>query len=49
MVHNKPLDCNCIVLQVVGSQARILYSDQEGRVAIALAFNEAIKAGVIKV
>jgi urocanate hydratase len=28
---------------VVGSQARILYSDQIGRVSIALAFNEAVK------
>ncbi|XP_064632889.1 urocanate hydratase-like [Lineus longissimus] len=27
---------------VVGSQARILYSDQEGRVALALAFNQAV-------
>ncbi|BFZ08472.1 hypothetical protein BsWGS_11511 [Bradybaena similaris] len=27
---------------VVGSQARILYSDQEGRIAIALAFNKAV-------
>ncbi|XP_012941651.1 urocanate hydratase [Aplysia californica] len=30
---------------VVGSQARILYSDQEGRVAIALAFNKAVADG----
>ncbi|WKY05580.1 hypothetical protein Q1695_006075 [Nippostrongylus brasiliensis] len=30
---------------VVGSQARILYSDQEGRIAIALAFNDAIRSG----
>lgn len=30
---------------VVGSQARILYSDQEGRVALALAFNEAVRSG----
>lgn len=30
---------------VVGSQARILYADTEGRVAIARAFNEAIRAG----
>ncbi|MFZ4547040.1 MAG: urocanate hydratase [Bacteroidales bacterium] len=30
---------------VVGSQARILYADCEGRTQIALAFNEAIKAG----
>ena len=34
---------------VVGSQARILYSDQKGRVAIALAFNEAIASKKIKV
>ena len=34
---------------VVGSQARILYSDQNGRVAIALAFNEAIADKIIKV
>ena len=34
---------------VVGSQARILYSDQEGRVKIALAFNQAVKDGKIKV
>merc|ERR1712150_449250 len=33
---------------VVGSQARILYSDQEGRVKIALAFNNAVKNGTIK-
>ncbi len=32
---------------VVGSQARILYSDAEGRRAIAAAFNEAIKRGEI--
>jgi urocanate hydratase len=32
---------------VVGSQARILYSDEEGRKAIALAFNRAIRAGEI--
>ena len=30
---------------VVGSQARILYADAEGRSKIALAFNEAIKRG----
>ena len=34
---------------VVGSQARILYSDQEGRVKIALAFNKAVQDGSIKV
>ena len=30
---------------VVGSQARILYSDCEGRAALAMAFNEAIRDG----
>ncbi|RCN26422.1 hypothetical protein ANCCAN_27852 [Ancylostoma caninum] len=34
---------------VVGSQARILYSDQEGRIAIALAFNDAVKTGRVSV
>ena len=33
---------------VVGSQARILYADCEGRTKIALAFNEAIHSGEIK-
>merc|ERR1712038_464371 len=33
---------------VVGSQARILYSDMRGRIAIALAFNKAVREGVIK-
>jgi hypothetical protein len=33
---------------VVGSQARILYSDQQGRSAIARAFNEAVSTGAIK-
>lgn len=32
---------------VVGSQARILYADSEGRTKIALAFNEAIANGAI--
>lgn len=32
---------------VVGSQARILYADAEGRIKIAAAFNEAIKSGKI--
>ncbi len=32
---------------VVGSQARILYADSEGRIRIAEAFNEAIKSGKI--
>ena len=33
---------------VVGSQARILYADCEGRTRIALAFNDAIRKGDIK-
>lgn len=33
---------------VVGSQARILYADVEGRIKIAKAFNDAIKAGKLK-
>ena len=33
---------------VVGSQARILYADAEGRAKIALAFNEAIRKGELK-
>ena len=33
---------------VVGSQARILYADAEGRAKIALAFNDAIKRGELK-
>jgi urocanate hydratase len=33
---------------VVGSQARILYADCEGRTKIALAFNDAIRNGEIK-
>ncbi|XP_050835342.1 urocanate hydratase isoform X2 [Serinus canaria] len=33
---------------VVGSQARILYSDQKGRVSIAVAINRAISEGKIK-
>jgi urocanate hydratase len=32
---------------VVGSQARILYADSQGRIAIARAFNQAIKEGRI--
>lgn len=32
---------------VVGSQARILYADAEGRIKIAKAFNQAIKSGEI--
>jgi len=34
---------------VVGSQARILYTDAMGRVDTALAFNQAIQQGKIKV
>ena len=34
---------------VVGSQARILYSDHEGRIEIALAFNAAVRDGRLKV
>jgi urocanate hydratase len=33
---------------VVGSQARILYSDAYGRAAIAVAFNNAVRDGVLK-
>ncbi|XP_068939951.1 urocanate hydratase [Petaurus breviceps papuanus] len=33
---------------VVGSQARILYSDQKGRVAIAVAINQSIAQGKVK-
>lgn len=33
---------------VVGSQARILYADAEGRIKLALAFNKAIKDGLIQ-
>ncbi len=33
---------------VVGSKARILYSNEEGRTQIALAFNQAIREGKIK-
>ena len=33
---------------VVGSKARILYADDEGRRAIAEAFNDAVKTGMLK-
>ncbi len=33
---------------VVGSQARILYANEEGRIAIARAFNDAIAAGRVR-
>lgn len=39
----------CVCKQVVGSQARILYSDQEGRIAIALAFNKAVAEKYLQV
>jgi urocanate hydratase len=35
-------------LPIVGSKSRILYADAEGRIAIALAFNKAIKKGKLK-
>lgn len=37
------------ISQVVGSQARILYSNQTGRIAIAQAFNKAVASGKLKV
>jgi len=33
---------------VIGSQARILYSDEGGRIAIALSFNRAVREGRLK-
>jgi len=33
---------------VVGSQARILYADRQGRIEIALAFNQAIREGQVR-
>ena len=35
-------------IPIVGSKSRILYADAEGRIKIALAFNEAITKGIIK-
>ncbi len=35
-------------LPIVGSKSRILYADAEGRIAIAQAFNKAIKKGLLK-
>jgi urocanate hydratase len=35
-------------IPIVGSKSRILYADAEGRIKIALAFNEAIANGIIK-
>ena len=43
--HNPPF----LFSQVVGSQARILYSDDKGRTAIAAAFNKAVAEGQLKV
>ena len=34
---------------VVGSQARILYSDQLGRIKMAISFNKAVNEGKLKV
>lgn len=39
----------CHFWQVVGSQARILYSDDKGRVNIAKAFNKAVAEGKLLV
>lgn len=36
-------------VKVVGSQARILYSDQKGRISLAVAINRGIADGRIKV
>jgi len=38
-----------LLLQVVGSQARILYCDRVGRVAIAVAFNAAVRRRTLAV
>jgi len=35
-------------IPIVGSKSRILYADAEGRIKIALAFNQAIKEGKLK-
>lgn len=48
-LHRVPYHSGIFVFQVVGSQARILYSDQRGRVSIAVAINRAISEGRIKV
>lgn len=47
--HWKTCSCNLSPFQVVGSQARILYTDAKGRASIAVAFNKAMKDGRIKV
>lgn len=36
-------------VKVVGSQARILYSNEEGRIALATSFNKAVADGRLKV
>lgn len=48
-LHREPYRSGIFIFQVVGSQARILYSDQRGRVSIAVAINRAISEGRIKV
>jgi len=48
-LHRGPYRSGIFIFQVVGSQARILYSDQRGRVSIAVAINQAISQGRIKV
>lgn len=48
-LRREPYHFGLFVFQVVGSQARILYSDQRGRVSIAVAINRAISEGRIKV
>lgn len=48
-LHTEAYHSGIFVFQVVGSQARILYSDQRGRVSIAVAINRAISEGRIKV
>jgi len=37
------------MVQVVGSQARILYSDCRGRVELAVAFNDAVRRQTLAV
>ena len=38
-----------VLVQVVGSQARILYSNEKGRIALATSFNKAVADGRLKV
>lgn len=47
--HTLKCTAHVFYWQVVGSQARILYSDQVGRIRIAEAFNNAVKDGKLKV